>query len=182
MVDPLTAIKDRRTTTKVATLPPDESWAFWDFVPLPTLIFDIINTVYCNATPAFVLTTNYDKSGGSSVLRKHRVTRAYHNTYPNPDLSASSFQTANLQYDGKLINISVSNVLNDEISYTSDFYITDGSCFWTEAYDFPATNPTATEFLAGDWFTREFRVKEWGESGWISELVEYYSAEGNPSI
>lgn len=168
----------------LAELPPDETWAFWEPVSLPTLLFDIINTPYCNNSQFFTMVTNFMKSGGSSVLRKHRITVAYHTTYPNPDLSASSFTTADLQYAGKVINFSMGNVLNDAISFDGIFYTStgDGSCSWEEAYDYAATVPSATAFLAGAWYVKDFKVEPFGQSMYRSTKVEFYSAEGNPSI
>ncbi len=181
---PISTVVEQRTTKKVASLPADQVWAEWHFVPIPLLLFDIVNTFFCNNSQFFTVVTNPVTSGGSSALRKHRITRKYWNSTPNPDLSASSITMADVRYSGKAIQFAYSNVLNDALSYTENFYNSSSmaACFWTEAYDFPATTPSATAFLAGLWIVRDFQVKDWGESGYITELTEYYSAEGNPSL
>lgn len=183
----VTPINDEISTSRLvylAELPPDETWAFWEPVSLPTLLFDIINTPYCNNSQYFAMVTSFVKSGGSSVLRKHRITVSYSATYPNPDLSASSFTTADIQYAGKVINFSMGNVLNDAISFDGIFYTSSGdsACSWEEAYDYAATVPSATAFLAGDWYVKDFKVDTFGQSMYRSTKVEFYSAEGNPSI
>lgn len=183
-VDSLTSVVAQRTTEKVATLPPDEAWAFWDFVPLPMLLFDIVHTIYCNDSPQATVVTNPVTGGGSSVLRKHRKTVSYSAAYPNPDLSGSSFATADVRYSGKIIQFAYGNVLNDAISYSEAFAWASGgsACAWTEEYDFAATSPDATTFLAGAWYVRSYDVEPWGESGFKSTKIEYYSADANPSI
>lgn len=187
--DELTTVVEERTTKVIddpSHLPPDESWAYWDYVGLPLLLFDIVNTFFCNNSQFFSLVTNPLTAAGSSVLRKHRVTVSYSLTPPDlvPDYSASAFETADIRYQGKVIQFSYGNVLNDAISYDNDFYTISGmgACFWTEAYDFPATTPSATDFLAGAWFTKEAPVVTFGEGMYKLTHVEYYSASGNPAI
>lgn len=175
-----------KTTISVASLPPDEVSAYWDWVSLPLCVLDIVHTIYCNLTPFGVVVTNYDTDAGSSALRKHRKTTSYSITPPDtsPDLSASAFEVQDLRYQGKVININLSNVLNDAITYSEPFaYSSDmGACEWTEEYDFPATAPTATEFLAGAWYTKGYDPSEFGQSMWKSTKREYYSIQGNPAI
>lgn len=171
-----------KKTERAASLPPTEVWAYWDYVPIPLLVFDIIHTVYCDAEPSFTLTTNYDTSGGSSAFRKHRISVGYSNSVPNPNLSGSAFTMSDLSYDGKIINIQRGNVLNDALSYSQAFAYVSGECGWTEEYTFSATTPSATTFAAGAWYVRSFHVEPWGTTGWKTTLIEFYSASGNPSI
>lgn len=185
----LTTVIDQRTTNKVASLPPQEKWAYWDFVPLPKLVFDIVNTIYCDGTQFGTIITDPVTGGGSSVLRKHRVTVDYYDGItpagpPNPDLSGSSFTTADLSYAGRFVHFDYGNVLNDAISYSQVVGIATGgdACSWTEAYSFSATTPSAATFLAGDWYVRDYKVEQWGDTGWKSTKTEFYSASGNPSI
>ncbi len=183
---PIDTVRQRRVTKEVAQLPADELWAYWDFVALPTLLFDIVNTIYCNDSQFATVVTNPVLGGGSSVLRKHRKTVSYSSTVPNltPDLSASSFTVANIEYRGKVIQFSYNNVLNDSISYSEDFAYSSGmsACVWTEAYDFSPTTPTATDFLAGAWYVKSYIPEQFGESMWKITLIEFFSAEGNPNI
>lgn len=185
-VQPISSVVDQRTTRKIAALPPNEVWAYWDEISLPLLVFDIINTVFCNATSLISLVTNYTTDMGSTNMRKHRKTVGYVSTAPDatPDLSTSSYTTADLRYAGKIININLSNVLNDDLSESIDVYQSDAmdACFWTEAYDFPATVPSATDFAAGMWITKSFDVVPFGQSMFKFIKIEYWSAQGNPSI
>lgn len=183
-VDPLSTVVDRRTTKKVASLPPEEVSSFWQDVPLPTLIFSITNTIFCNNSQFASLVTNPVKGGGSSVLRKHRKTVSYSATLPNPDLSGVAFTVTDLEYRGKMIQFSYQNVLNDAISYSQTLALTSGgsACAWTEAYSFSASTPSATTFAAGAWYTRSFIPEPFGDSMWKTTKIEYYSASGNPSI
>lgn len=178
-----TAVVEERTTRKVESLPAAEKWAFWDFVPLPLLLFGIDNVIFCNFSPNFKLVSRPDTDWGSSQIRKHRRTISYHNTYPNTDYSSAAPVTADIRYQGNVISFGLSNVLNDAISYYGEFITTDsGGCAWVEEYDFQATAPSATEFLAGAWYVRSATVRPWGTTGFVRDLVEYYSAPGNPSI
>lgn len=181
---PQDTVLETRVTSKMESLPPDETWSDWQFVSLPLLLFDIVNTIFCNGSSFFTVVTNPVVGGGSSVLRKHRYTVSYHTSVPNPDLSASSFTTKIVQYAGKVIRFSYDNVLCDHVSYDGDFAQSDAdfACGWTEAYDFPATTPSATDFAAGDWYVRSYKVEQYGVSMWKSTLTEFYSASGNPSI
>lgn len=179
-VDPIDSVVSRKVDITVASLPPDESWAHWDFVPIPLLIFDINHTIFCNGLAGYKLTTEPVKSGGASALRKHRTTVGYSNTYPNPDLSGSTYAVGSIQYEGKVIQFSFSNVLNDAVSAAA--VSDDGTCTWTEAYSFSASTPSATTFAAGAWYVRDYRVEPWGTSGFKSTKVEFFSAAGNPSI
>lgn len=180
----LSTVVEERTSKTVAGLPDDESWGFWDFVSLPSLIFDITHTVYCNHSKFFSVITRYDSGGGASFLRKHRVTISYHETYPNDDLSGSAYESNDVRYTGKVISFAFNNVLNDALAYSEDFYNSDSdsACFWTESYTFAATTPTATAFAAGLWVTKSYAVSQWGTQGYKATHVEYYSAPGNPSI
>lgn len=185
-VDPLSTVIDERKTESALDLPPAEVSGFWEPVGLPLLIFDIINTIYCNGGPFGTLVTNFVQGGGSSVLRKHRKTVSYDfgPTAPNPNLSGSAYTPTVIDYSGKIIHISKSDVLNDHITYDQDFiFSSSGSaCGWTEAYDYPATTPSATAFAAGIWVTKSFVNEPWGDSGWKSTHIEYYSADGNPML
>lgn len=184
VVTPIDSVRSQRTTISVATLPTTEVSAFWDFVPIPLLVFDINHVIFCNNTPFGTLVSTPVTSGGSSQLRKHRKTVSYSNTYPNPDLSASAPVPADVRYQGKFISFSYSNVLNDALAYEQEFFQTssESGCGWTEEYDIAASVPSATTFAAGAWYVRSYRVEEWGESGWKSTLIEYYSAPGNPAV
>lgn len=179
-----TAIATRKNVS-IASLPPTEIVAYWEWVTLPLCVLDITHEIYCNLTPYNTLTTTYDAHAGSSVLRKHRRTTTYYDAPPNttPDLSGSAFETADLSYNGKVISINRSNVLNDAISYSENFAYGEGEvCVWTEAYNFAATTPSATTFLAGAWYTKSFRPQEFGQVMWKTIKDEYYSIAGNPSI
>lgn len=180
VVKPLSAQLDQRETQKVASLPPDETYAMWAYVPIPTLLFDVDVGVYCNMTDTPTVVVTPALSGGASFLRKHRVTVSYSNTYPNPDLSGSSYAVEQIQFNGKLVRFDFNNVLNDNISGSFTFSI--GGCTWDEVYSFGASTPSATDFAAGAWYVREFRVEFWGESMYRSTKTEFYSAAGNPSI
>ncbi len=183
---PIDSVRQRRVTKSLASLPSDELWAYWDFVSLPTLVFDIVNTIYCNDSQFATVVTNPALGGGASVLRKHRKTVSYSSTVPNltPDLSGSSFTVSNMEYRGKVIQFSYNNVLNDHVTYNEDFAYSSGmsACVWTEAYDFPATTPTATDFLAGDWYVKSYIPEQFGQSMWKITMIEFYSAEGDPDI
>lgn len=184
VITPRDAFTGEKVTISFDSLPPDEVWAYWDTVSLPLLIFDIVNTVFCNATQFFTLVTNPVTAAGSTVLRKHRKTVSYHATYPNPDLSGSSFETADIRYQGKVIQFSYGNVLNDALSYSGTFSTTSGGgvCTWDEDYSFAATIPDATTFLAGDWYVKDAPVVTFGQGMYIMTKIEYYSAAGNPAI
>lgn len=175
-----------RTTVSIASLPPDEVTAYWDWVSLPLCVLDITHTIYCNESSFATLVTNYDTEAGSSVLRKHRRTTSYVTSPPDttPNLSGAAFETADLRYQGKVISFSLSNVLNDAVSHNAEYAFSTGgsSCAWTEAYDFSATSPSATTFLAGAWYTKSLRVEPFGQSMWKLTKEEYYSASGNPAI
>lgn len=176
-----------RTTVDISSLPTDEVTAYWDWVNLPLCVLDIVHTVDCNLSPFASVSTNYDERGGAAVLRKHRRTVSYKEAPPintDPDLSGAAFEVASLAYDGRFINVRRSNVLNDAISYDADFSYSDGEgvCVINQAYDFPATSPSATEFLAGAWYTKRLHPEEFGQSMWKITKEEYYSAQGNPSI
>lgn len=184
-------VKDRnnqiadKMTVSIASLPADEVVAYWDWVNLPLCVLDIVHTVFCNLSSQATLRTNYDTQAGSAVLRKHRRTVSYSTTPPDttPNLSGAAFETADLKYQGRIISINLSNVLNDAISYTANFSTTAAeTCIWTEDYTFPATSPTATTFLAGAWYTKSFRAEPFGQSMWKITKDEYYSASGNPAI
>lgn len=180
------AVISDKTTVSLSSLPPDEVTAYWDWVSLPLCVLDITHTPYCNDSQFFSIVTNYDTAAGSSVLRKHRRTTGYLSTAPDttPNLSGAAFETADLRYAGKAFSFALSNVLNDALSYDEDFrqWSDDEACFWSEIYDFAATSPTATAFLAGAWYTKSYRVEEFGQSMWKFTKDEYYSASGNPSI
>lgn len=175
-----------RTDVFILTLPPDEVYAYWEWVSLPLCILDIVNTYFCNNSTFFTVVTNPDTDAGAAVLRKHRKTISYTTTTPNtsPDLSGSAFETADLQYQGKYIRFSYSGALNDALTYDQDFYdsSSEAACFFTEAYSFPATTPSATTFLAGGWYTKRFEPVQVGQQMWKTTHDEYYSAAGNPSI
>lgn len=185
-VEAINEVISTKTTVSIASLPADEVYAFWDWVNLPLCIRSITHTVTCNDSGSLKVITNYDSAAGSAVFRKHRRTISYSTTAPNttPDLSASAFETADLHYVGAIISIGKSNVLNDAINYSAPFALASGgsACGWTEAYNFPATSPTATEFLAGAWHTKSYDPRPFGQSMWRTEKIEYYSAQGNPSI
>lgn len=180
------AVISDKTTVTLASLPPDEVSAFWDWINLPLCVLDIVHTYFCNSSAFFTLVTNYDTAAGSSVLRKHRRTVSYVSSPPDttPNLSGSAFETADLQYQGKVVAFSLSNVLNDALAYDVEFFTESGgaACGWTEEYTFAATSPSATTFLAGAWYTKSLRVTEFGQSMWRLEKIEYYSATGNPAI
>lgn len=175
-----------KTTVSLASLPPDEKTAYWDWVNEPLCVLGITHPYYCNNSEFFTVVTNYDTHAGSSVLRKHRRTVSYVSSPPDttPNLSGAAFETADLRYAGKVISFALSNVLNDALSFDQDFYdsASGSACFWTEAYDFAATSPSATTFLAGAWYTKSFRPEEFGQSMWKLTKDEYYSATGNPAI
>lgn len=183
VTEDLDSVVERRTSRKLngGVLPADESWAFWDFVPLPLLLFSITNTIYCNGTQNLKVVSNPVTTGGASVLRKHRTTVGYSNTYPNPDLSGSTYITRDVRYQGVFIGFSYSNVLNDAISYSESASYT-GVCAWTEAYTFSASTPSATTFAAGVWYVRDYKVEPYGTTGFRWVKTEFYSAAGNPSI
>lgn len=175
-----------RTTVSIASLPPDEVTAYWDWVSLPLCVLSITHTIYCNEGSFATLVTNYDTQAGSSVLRKHRRTTSYVTTAPDttPNLSGAAFETADLRYQGKVISFALSNVLNDAVSHSAEYAFSTGgsACAWTEAYNFSATSPSATTFLAGAWYTKSLRVEPFGQSMWKLTKEEYYSASGNPAI
>lgn len=180
-VQPVTSVIDKRVTKKMADLPDDEKWAYWEYVSIPRLLFAITNTIYCNDTTVGVITTTPVSAGGASFLRKHRRTVSYSNTYPNPDLSGSTFTPKEIIYEGKFIRFDYMNVLNDAITYDEDFFV-GGACTWTETYTFSASIPSATSFAAGAWYVKSFEVQPFGQSMYKSILDEFYSAEGNPAI
>jgi len=178
----LTDVVEERTTMKVASLPPDQVTEFWDYVPLPTLLFTITPGWFCNNSEFFTVVTNFETGGGASALRKHKKTVTYHNSDPSPNLSGSTFEVVDIRYQGKVISFAFSNVLNDAISFDQDFYNSSSgaACFWTEAYDYSASSPSATTFAAGAWYVRSFTLEDWGDSGYKATKIEFYSAPGDP--
>lgn len=182
IVTPETSVVDVKTTKGISsdTLPDDLVYAFWDFVPLPMLLFDITHDVFCNLSEQAKVITNYDTAFGSSEFRKHRVTISYSYTKPDPDLSASSFETADVRYAGAVISFGFNNVLNDALDFDGEVII--GGCTWDEDYTFAATSPDATTFYAGEWYVRNYKSEQLGSNLWKSTKIEFYSAPGNPSI
>lgn len=179
-VNPLSSVVDRRITKKVASLPPTEKYAYWAYVPIPTLLFDIAISTFCNPSSQASLQVTPDQGGGASYLRKHRVTIIYTAASPTTDYSDSTFSVENIVYKGKIIEFQYNNVLNDAISFTDTFII--NGCEFTESYTFAASTPSATDFADGDWYVREAVTEPWGDSMWRTKLVEFYSAPGNPTI
>lgn len=174
-------IEQRRTVAISGTeLPDDDVEAFWEYVPLPFLLFDITHDVFCNLSEQAKVITNYDTAFGSSQWRKHRKTTSWSYTRQDPDLSDSSFETNDIRYQGAAIGFSFNNVLNDALTFDGEVII--GGCTWDESYTFAATDPTATEFYAGMWVVRSFRQRRIGNGVWESEKIEYYSIKGNPAI
>lgn len=177
---PTDAVQGVRTTKKLLALPDDYVEAFWDYVSIPRLIFDINHEIFCNLTSHGKVVSTPDEFGGVSMWRKHRRFIKYHSPKPDPDLSGAAYETAIVAYEGIYIGFNYRNVLNDAISFNGDFI--DGDCTWTEDYSFAATDTSATEFQAGLWFPRSYEVQRVGSGVWKSIFTEYYSAEGNPSI
>lgn len=186
-IQPLNTVVGQQTSTSFqSVLPPDESWAYWDWVALPFLLFDITNIYYCNNSQFFKIVTQPVTALGSTQFRKHRRTVSYSLTAPDttPDESTSAFETTDIRYQGNSINFAFSNALNDSISYSQSFYssASSGTCFWTEAYSFSATSPSATDFYSGMWVTKQVQVLPFGTTMFKLIKDEYYSIQGNPSI
>lgn len=177
---PTSSVVGNRTSQQVASLPSDQVVPDWDFVPIPMLLFSITHNYFCNGTDQAKIVTNYDSAGGASALRKHRKTIRYSYTKPDPDLSVSAFETSDIHYTGIAISFNFNNVINDLLLYSQN--ITVNGCLWTEAYDFPATTPSATAWAAGMWIVRSYKVDQLGAQLWKTTTIEYYTIEGNPTI
>lgn len=164
---------------------PDQDCEYWDLVSLPNLIFDVDPVVFCNDTPFFTVVLNYLMAGGMTCLRKHRRTVTYSfTTTPDPDLSTSSFEPANLRYAGKMISFSFANALNDALAFSGTIcHSTEmDACCWDEEWDFAASEPSATTFAAGAWYVKDHVVEliDNNVPTWRTTLIEYYSAAGEP--
>lgn len=181
-VTPIDAVKSLKKTTSVASLPPDEDWQYWDVISLPLLLFDITNNIFCDGSPFFTLVSNPSTAGGTSQIRRHRITISYHTSEPTLDATGLLYEKTDIRYQGKVINFSYGDVLNDAISYDQDFITSSemSACGWTEAYDFAETDVSATEFAAGLWLLRQWKVEPWGQSGYKATKIEFYSAPGDP--
>lgn len=175
VVTPRDPFLSDKKTTALHALPDDLIIYSWDVVALPTLLFDIVNTVYCNESPQATVVTNPVTSLGCAALCLHRLTRSWSDTQPTFD--PEDMVPADIQFKGKLIAFSYQNVLNDGISEDATFYWGDGmtTCGWTEEYDFAASTPSATAFAAGLWITKGTAVKQIGPQLWQMDVLEYYS-------
>jgi hypothetical protein len=173
-----------RTTRYLAELPPDETWYEWRAVSGPLLIFDIIHTIFCNLSSFAKLVTNWDQDGGTTNIRKHRITVSYYTTAPELPVGVNVIEKTSIQYNGSIISFSKGDILIDAIAYDEDFaYSGDmGACIWTEAYDFSASSPSATTYAAGEWYLAPngWQVQPFGQSMFRATLIEYYSAAGEP--
>lgn len=178
-------IADKKTVS-IASLPPTEVVARWDWVSLPLLVFAITPNVFCNLSPFATVTLDYATDYGCSALRKHRRTVSYVTTPPDttPNLTTSAFEVRDVRYQGKVISFALSNVLCNLLEYDADFSYSDGeeACTWTEFWNFSATIPSATEFIAGLWAVKSFIAEPFGQSMWKLTKDEYYSIPANPSI
>lgn len=174
-----------KKTLSLGALPPDETYIFYRNISCPLLVFDIVPTVYCNLSAFAKLTMDYVTAEGASSVRAHRITIKYHETappYPFDTPINPPYETADLRFSGPFTSHSLPNCLNDAISFSGTFAQSSsgGACAWTEEWDYPATVPSASDYAAGMWLALDFQVKPFGQSMYISFLLEFYTAPGEP--
>ncbi len=127
---------------------------YWlQYVSIPLLIFSIQPFITCNKPPFQLLE---DIRGGNSQLRRHRRTIAWSETVPTG--TGNTYQTKTVTSPGRQIKFSYHNALCNALSCLIPL-VNDGDCQYTEQYNIPATNPSASGF-AGVWYTLGVDVKE----------------------
>jgi len=169
-VSPVSSVVEQRVSEKIAELPPDEVWYDYQYADIPRRIFALNIEVVCNLTDQYALLVRPVTKPAGSFMRKHRTTISYSATPPG-DTALNIITRADLDYEGKAINHHYHGVLNDAIVFSG--IATVGGCTWTEAYNFPASNPSATSF-GGKWWLISRQTTPWGTTGWRTKTVEYF--------
>lgn len=157
----------------IAPTPPTQRIYYQDWRNIPPLLFSITNTIYCDGTSLGSIVTSSVKKGGDAKMRKHRRTISYSLTMPAMQ-EINAWETQDVVYEGRMINFNHQGVLNDAISYNQQLTITSGAttCTWTEAYSFPATQPSASGF-AGHWYLVGVDPKPWRGKFWRIVTLEF---------